>query len=892
MMSSDISVNKNSTIIFNKFINLEDSIPDELSDLFQLILLHGKLFIRMRNEIDQTINLIHNNKVESDIKQLRDTYDRFYHQKTAYIHYYQKGWIFLTLLMTVFVSYVLFKMAIVADKLKATIRSFDFQQYALNQHAIVSSTNNKGEIIYVNDLFCTISEFSRKELIGKKHSIIKSDEHNEIFFKQLWGTISKGNVWHGEIKNISKSGEIYWVNSTIVPFMGDDGRPFQYISIRTDITERKLVEQKIIKERLFYTTITEALAEGVYAQDKNGICTYTNPMAEQMLGWTSGEMIGKNVHDLIHYEDPNHNSLDAHQCSIYNALAKKMPLKTVDEVFFNKQGEAFPVEVSAVPIFDELNQLQGGVISFQNIAERQQQQAELANAVTNSEQANAAKSLFLANMSHEIRTPMNAILGMSYLVLQTELNDKQRNYIKKVNSSAEALLGLLNDILDFSKIEANKLDIEKSQFLLEDVINGVIDLVALPASQKSLELLVDVDVDAPPSLIGDALRLRQAIVNFVNNAIKFTDNGNVIISVTVLTKVNNSVALRFSVKDSGIGMTEGQKNNLFQAFTQADVSTTRKYGGTGLGLAITSQLIDLMGGKVGVETEQGKGSEFYFNLSFDIGEEQAPKKLSDINGGHILVVDDNELSREIMERQIVAQGFKVTLSNKGADAIKLIKSHNFDAVILDWKMPIMDGMETLIEINKLNLKNAPVTIMATAYDSDDLNKELQHKSLSVSHILTKPFSASTLWDALHETLGTLKVESPKTDALNKIASLDGTHVLLVEDNKFNQELAIELLKLHGISTDLAENGMEALALMGKNKYDGVLMDCQMPIMDGYEATRQIRLLYGDSIPVIAMTANVMKDDLDRAIESGMNDVISKPINVRNFVTVNTKFYEV
>jgi PAS domain S-box-containing protein len=328
---------------------------------------------------------------------------------------------------------------------------------------------------------------------------------------------------------------------------------------------------------------------------------HANPTAERLLGYTLAEMKGKKVHKLIHYQDAEGNPLPVHECKISQSLSDKAAYHTDKEVFFRKDGSQMPVYVSAVPIYDG-DELQGGVVAFQDITAHKVQQDALDKALKIAEDAamradtaNTAKSLFLANMSHEIRTPMNAIIGMSYLVLQTNLDEKQRNYINKVNSSAEALLNLINDILDFSKIEANKLDIEHEHFLLDHVLVGVTDLLSLPASEKGLELLVDIDPEIPSALMGDELRLRQSIVNFTNNAIKFTEKGDVVIAVVLKEKTAKQVTLDFSVKDTGIGMTEEQKNGLFKAFSQADISTTRKYGGTGLGLAITGQLVNLMG---------------------------------------------------------------------------------------------------------------------------------------------------------------------------------------------------------------------------------------------------------------------------------------------------------
>jgi len=878
------------------------NIPEELVDKFDMLIIHGHILLNMRAEISTLLEQSLSNEVKQSIDQLKNNYQVFYTQKLIQARYYQMGWVSLTLLMALFIAYTLFRMSRITSELQSSLRDTAFQKYALDQHAIVSIADVQGNITYANDKFCEITHYSLEELLGKNHRIVKSDEHDAEFFKTMWQTIANGEVWHGEIKNNDKQGGAYWTRSTIVPFLGEDGKPFQYISIRTDITARKAVEDEIKEDKAFYTTITEALAEGVYAQDAEGCCTYLNPTAERLLGYSLEEIKGKKVHTLLHYQDKDGQPLAVEDCLISQSLLDKAAFHTDSEVFFRKDGSAMPVYLSAVPLY-EGDVLQGGVIAFQDITEHQVQQAALdealktaENAVITAEQANTAKSLFLANMSHEIRTPMNAIIGMSYLALQTDLNDKQKNYIDKVNSSAEALLNLINDILDFSKIEANKLDIEHEHFLLDEVLAGVTDLIALPASKKGLELLVDIDPDIPTALMGDALRLRQSVVNFANNAVKFTETGEVLIGVHLKERAEEQVTIEFSVKDSGIGMTEEQRNGLFKAFAQADISTTRKYGGTGLGLAITGQLVELMGGSVSVKSEVGVGSVFGFTLTFDVSKQQKSKKLMNTQGGRILVVDDNDASREIIEKQVLAQGFDAKIVSSGKAALAcLTNNEHFDAIIMDWKMPGMDGIETLQAINALQMANAPFVVMATAYDSHELEEALNTQHLEAANILTKPFSASSLWDVLNNCLGTIdesENEEVATEAIVDFSILSGTRVLLVEDNQFNQELALELLEMQGMVAELAENGLEAVERIAKNKaqdFDIVLMDCQMPVMDGYTATQQIRSAWGEHLPIIAMTANVMAEDIVRAEEAGMNGYIAKPINVDKMMSTIAKW---
>ncbi|MFW5426359.1 MAG: response regulator [Methylophagaceae bacterium] len=882
---------------FNKLKRLQVDVPVPLKGKFIQIIEQGQRLIDKHNEVSNLFHKIMDVDTSGYQQRLTSTYSQFYAEKERSVVRYQTYSVILTALLGLFFVSFLYRLATTTKELQQTIRRLNFQQYALDQHAIVSVTDVKGNITYVNDLFCDISGFSKDELLGKSYDIVRAEKANSQNFHEMLLAIKTGHVWHGEIRNISKSGKEYWVDSTIVPFMGDDDKPFQYISIRTDITHRKQTESQLEDDRQFFTGITEAMAEGVYAQDANGLCTYINPKAEEILGWRSDEIIGKHMHEITHYQTEDGQVIPVDECAIFNSLEDKAAFHTDKEVFWRKDGSAMPVYVSAVPIYDG-NVSKGAVIAFQDITLRKQQEQALANAVTQADEANDAKSMFLANMSHEIRTPMNAIIGMSYLALQTNLEPQQKDYIEKVNSNANSLLELLNDILDYSKIEANKLELEFAHFSLDEVLQKITDILILPAAKKNIELLIDINANVPRSLVGDALRLRQAILNFASNAVKFTDEGEVVISVEVVNKTDDDVMLEFLVKDTGIGMSKEQKDNLFQAFAQADISTTRKYGGTGLGLAITEQLIDLMDGVINVESEQGKGSIFSFIVTFERSHElvnhedgkDAPYQAT----GRALVVDDNDSSREIIAKQLQEQGFSVTEVANGYDALNALKAQvNYEFIIVDWKMPDLDGVETLKKVLELELSPSPFVIMATAYDKNNLEDELVTNGLTSTAILTKPFSSSTLWDAInHAVRGEDRVQNIKTPQLataDKTLNLKGAHLLLVEDNEFNQELALSLLAMQGITADLAGDGAQALEWMEKARYDGILMDCQMPIMDGYIATQKIRKKYGASIPIIAMTANVMPEDIERAYTAGMNDHIAKPINVEDMFETIAKW---
>jgi signal transduction histidine kinase/DNA-binding response OmpR family regulator/tetratricopeptide (TPR) repeat protein len=525
----------------------------------------------------------------------------------------------------------------------------------------------------------------------------------------------------------------------------------------------------------------------------------------------------------------------------------------------------------------------------QRVHERTEQ---LERAQHAAEAATQAKSEFLANMSHEIRTPMNAILGMSHLALKSGLDARQRNYIEKVHGAAESLLHIINDILDFSKIEAGKLEIEAIAFELGDVLEQLANVVGMRAEEKGLELLFRLPPELPTALVGDPARLGQVLLNLGNNAVKFTESGEISLSVALVERSAGGVVLRFEVCDTGIGMTAQMRERLFQPFTQADASTSRRYGGSGLGLAISRRLVQGMGGEIGVDSEPGRGSRFHFTLPFGLqpGEHPAPDTAG-LRGTRVLVVDDHLASRELLLTLVQSFGMQAETVADGQAALAAVARADaadqpFQLLLLDWRMPGMDGIECLARLARDGARHAaPMVLMVTAFNREQAERQLQARRLHVAALLPKPVTPSALLDAClvaqgHPAIHARRSEQRQERLLARQAGLAGARILLVEDNPINQELACDLLHAAGIGVDVAADGREALAALERARYDAVLMDCQMPVMDGYEATRALRERPGlQALPVIAMTANAMAGEREKVLAAGMNDHLAKPVQV-------------
>jgi two-component system, sensor histidine kinase and response regulator len=913
--------------------------------------------------------------------------------------------------------------------------------------ASIVVTGLDGTIEYVNPRFEQTSGYSAAEAIGRKPSMLKSGRTSREVYRKLWQSLRQGKEWKGEFCNRRKDGAIYWEQTSISPIRNDEGKTTHYVAVSEDITERRKIEQELIR----LAHVTRSIREFVLIMDPRGRISYANRAVIDRFGYAPDELIGQRATMLIGQGVP----LDTLRGAIHGTFQGGW---SGDLLGLTKQGEEFwmslttshlfhesrllgvvvvardimerklseeqlrksetqfrllwensrdgmrlsdsdghvllvnnafcelvglsrselvgrPISVlyeesrheevvskyrmrfasrTVEAYFEQENRLWNGRVVwfavsnafiegegqppillsiFRNITERkiaeeelarhaadlleakskaeeqarmlEMQAVELRQAKEEALQASRFKSEFVANMSHEIRTPMNGVIGMTGMLLETPLSDEQREFAEIIRKSGDALLSIINDILDFSKIEAGKMSLECIEFDLRTTVEEAVDLLAPQAHERGLELFCAVNPDIPVTVNGDPGRLRQVLVNLVSNAVKFTERGEVSVRVTLEKGTEDSVLLRFEVTDTGIGVSAEARSRLFQPFSQADGSTTRKYGGTGLGLRISKQLVELMGGVIDVESEQGRGSTFWFTARLARqNSSPAPEAQDsrDLLGVRVLIVDDNATNRSIVSRQVTSWGMIEKAVASAQEALEELRaaiaaSRPFALALLDMQMPEMDGLVLARVIKGDPALAATKLLMLTSIGALTNN---QAAECGIALSLTKPVKEAALRDALTRVVSGAPASEPGVEVqpviredVRRNATVHSFRVLVAEDNMVNQKVALKMLSKLGLRADVVADGQEAVDALRSVPYDLVFMDCNMPEMDGFMATEMIRAMEGNGkrTIVVAMTANALKGDRERCLAAGMDDYVSKPVNQKDLASIINKWGE-
>ena len=784
------------------------------------------------------------------------------------------------------------------------------KELELEQYLLRSLLENLPDNIYFKDRDSKFIRISRamadwfnldnpSEAVGKTDEDFFTDEHAAQARADEVELMEQGEPVLDKVeKETWPDGRTTWVSTSKLPLKDRDNKVVGTFGVSRDITAQQEALNALSQSERLNRQIVDTALDAFIGMDAEGTIIDWNPQAEVIFGWKSEEALGKTLADLIIPE----RFREAHKAGLKRFLETgegSVIQQRLELTALHRSGKEFPVEVTISPIRDAASCIFSAFVH--DITNRKQAEQDLRESKDAAESANRAKSDFLANMSHEIRTPMNAVIGMTELVLDTELTQSQSEYLGMVRDSADSLLRLINDILDFSKIEAGKLQLDSVVFSIRDTLGDTLRSLSMRAHREELELACHIDPAVPDALVGDPSRLRQVVVNLVGNAIKFTQHGEVIVHVEVDQKDDQSVLLHFAVADTGIGIAREKLKSVFQAFEQADTSTTRQYGGTGLGLTICSRLTRLMQGTIWAESDLGKGSTFHFTARLGISDAppKAPVKRI-VQGSRVLIVDDNATNRLILDEMLTNWGIKTTCVEGVDQAIDSLRQareadQSFDLVLSDVHMPEKDGFALAAEIRKDEKLAGAVIMMLTSGDrSEDVQ---QCREFGVSAYIRKPIKQSELFDSIVAALaidGTSDAGSDESDdPERREIVIPPLRVLLAEDSVVNQKLALALLKKWGHSGTVANNGKEAVELATNETFDVVLMDVQMPEMDGLEATRKIRQSEAGTerhLPIIAMTAHAMKGDRELCLESGMDDYVSKPVRPWQLINALSRFF--
>ncbi|MBV8717380.1 MAG: PAS domain S-box protein [Chloroflexi bacterium] len=735
-------------------------------------------------------------------------------------------------------------------------------------------TDGQGAIEWANAAFSELTGYTVEEARGHALSMLKSEPESPEVYADIRRTVLAGRSWKGVIVNRRKDGTPYNEEMTITPVRGELDAVTHFVVVSHDVTERKEAETKLQDERDFAQLVLTTMAQGLGVTGPGGHFLYANPALAQMLGCNSEDLLGKSVLDF--YCDEDREALTAIDLRDWGT-----EIGSFDAQLTRLDGSTFRALITVAARFKS-TEFEGLVMAVTDLTEREVMLLALAEARDAALDASRAKSEFLATMSHEIRTPMNGVIGMTELLLDTDLTPRQVGYVEALSRSGEALLTLINDILDFSKIEAGKLVLERVDMDVRDVAEDVAELLGKAAYKKGVELACVIGHDIPRTLRGDPTRLRQILLNLAGNAVKFTHQGEVVVRARIVENDHDCVKVRFEVSDTGIGISQESRERLFQPFVQADGSTTRQFGGTGLGLAICRRLVDMMDGEIGVDSELGHGSTFWFTASFEAGPQaEDVTDFSAFEGRRVLIVDESRASREMLRDHLAAWRMVADEAESSSGALVALRSavdlqQPFAACLVDVRIASTDGGELeRVVAEDPALSTVKLVLLGR-------QGEPEH-GLRVAGLVTKPIRPSQLFDVLSEAFQGSQAIAPLRNRLMQqrpTLHLPG-RLLVAEDSKVNQMVALGLLAKLGLEADVVNNGLEALEAIESTTYAVVLMDCQMPEMDGFGATREIRNRQGSGprLPIIAMTANAMAGDRERCIEAGMDDYVSKPVRL-------------
>lgn len=782
------------------------------------------------------------------------------------------------------------------EKVRATEKTARASQKQLRTlidsiRAVIFMKDREGRHLLVNSYFEEVTGISLESIKGKTDFEVMPQEAAEGIVSKDREVMESGETITYEESVPGPDGVTFHYLTTKVPLINDEGEVYGMCGVATDITARKQQEAEMQHIGFMADSALDLTKAGYWHID------YSDPdyyhQSERAARLTGEELTPDGRYHLDNEWFSRLTEADPetaqHAAERYQG-AVDGKYQNYDATYAYKRpcdGKIVWLHASGTVVRDDDGKALFMYGVYQDVTDLKLLETDLIAAKEKAEEATGMKSLFLANMSHEIRTPMNAIIGLSHLALKTPLNSKQRDYVSKVHDAGTALLTIINDILDFSKIEAGKLDIESIDFEMDEVLSSVTTLTAQKAHEKDLEFLADVPASIPEYLHGDPLRLGQILTNLVNNSVKFTERGEIHLKVELLEQKGDKVQLKFSVRDTGIGMTPEQTSKLFQAFTQADMSTTRKHGGTGLGLTISQKLVEMMEGRIWVESEAGVGSTFLFTVWLEVGSATGQRKLlpEQLLKLNVLVADDNSAAREILADALQGITDQVDVVSSGAEAVAAVKQRDasapYDLVFMDWKMPGMNGLEASrrIKDDALLLKQ-PAIVMVTAFGREEVREEAER--MHIEEFLVKPVTKSMIVDTLVTLFAPDAVETTDAVASEPHADrLKGARILLAEDNEINQQIAVELLEGVGAQVTVAHHGQEAVTHLEQapEAFDLVLMDLQMPVMGGHEATLKIRSdARFKELPIIAMTAHATHEEKQRCLDAGMLDHISKPID--------------